>query len=222
MEQQLIMKEVFSDGIADIALSHGMVLIDFFHIIPWKNDPVERVPFLRITLPLKGFLGLVELSSNVRQHLIKTGVFQMNVPQVASEKDSKASTAERKTGKKAGKAPAGKAEASAKPAAKAAPAKKASPAPAKSAAKATSARKAEAPAKPAVKAAPAKKASPAPAKSAAKATPARKAEAPAKPAAKAAPAKKASPTPAAAKAAPAKKASPASGKAAAKGKKSAK
>ena len=44
------MNEIFSDGIANIIWSHGLVLIDFYHIIPWKNEPVQRVPFLRLIL----------------------------------------------------------------------------------------------------------------------------------------------------------------------------
>lgn len=157
------MKEIFSDGIANIVLSHGLVLIDFYHLIPWKDDPVEQVPFLRLTMPLSGFVRLFDVSQDVLERLIKNGVF---IAKPVSPENAPVPAEKKKAKKKDAKA------APAKPAAKSAPAKKAAPAPAK---------KAEAPAKPAAKSAPAKKAAPAPAK---------KAEAPAKPAAKSAPVQK--------------------------------
>jgi len=131
------MKEIFSDGFSDIIVSRGMVLIDLFHLIPSPDAPLERVPFLRIKLPLKGFFGLIETADTVRKHLVEVGVFE-ELP----AKSGKAPAAEKKA---AGKAKAAKkTEAPAKPAAKPAPAKKA-----------------EAPAKPVAKPAPAKKAAPA-------------------------------------------------------------
>ena len=198
MEQKQNMNEIFSDGIANIVLSHGLVLIDFYHIVPWKNEPVQRVPFLRLTLPADGFMGLFEVSREIMQQMIKTGIVTVgnkaagsSVEKAAPAKKDAVPAAEKKSGKKpaAKPAPAKKAEAPAKPAAKPAPAKKAE-APAKPVAKSAPAKKAEAPAKPAAKSSvPAKKAE-APAKPAAKPAPAKKAEAPAKPAAKPAPAKK--------------------------------
>ena len=176
------MNEIFSDGIANIIWSHGLVLIDFYHIIPWKNEPVQRVPFLRLTIPQEGFIDLVSISEEFKDKMIQAGVAKKAdkaaapapTKPVPAKKDA-GKTPEKKNAKSAAKpapVPAKKAEA---------PAKKAAPAPAK---------KAEAPVKPAAKPAPAK----APAKSAAKPAPApaKKAEAPAKKAAPA-PAKKAAP-----------------------------
>ena len=162
------MNEIFSDGIADIILSHGLVLIDFFHMVLEKDKPVERVPFMRITLPVEGFFGLFETSETVLNHLAEIGVWK---------------PAPAKTEKKA--APAKKSEAPAKPVAKKpeAPAKKADakPAPAKAPAKPAPAK---APAKPVAKPAPAKvEAKPAAKKAAAPAKPA-PAKVEAKPAAK--------------------------------------
>ena len=137
------MKEIFCDGIADIVFTHGLILIDFFHFIPWKNDPVEQVPFLRLTLPLNGFLRVFEAGSDLLNQLTNAGVI---VVTPASPKKDAAPAGKKKAGKNDAKAvPAKKAEA---------PAKKVAPAPAK---------KAEAPAKPVAKPSPAKKAAPAPA-----------------------------------------------------------
>ena len=149
MEQKQNMNEIFSDGIANIVLSHGLVLIDFYHLIPWKNEPVQRVPFLRLTLPVDGFMGLFEVSREIMQQMIKTGIVTVgnkaagsSVEKAAPAKKDAVPVAEKKPGKK--------------PAAKPAPAKKAE-APAKPVAKSAPAKKAEAPAKPASKPAPAKK-----------------------------------------------------------------
>ena len=161
MELKQNMNEIFSDGIANIVLSHGLVLIDFYHIVPWKNEPVQRVPFLRLTLPADGFMGLFETSREIMQQMIKTGIVSVgnkaagsSVEKAAPAKKDAVPVAEKKPGKKpaAKPAPAKKAEAPAKPAAKPAPVKKAEAPvkPAKPAAKPVPAKKAEAPAKKAV------------------------------------------------------------------------
>ena len=134
-----LMKEIFCDGVSQISMSHDLVFLDLFHLVPLKGGKVERVPFLSITLPLDGFLGLVETSETVMNRLLETGVAKKvsKAPKAAPVADKKS----------AGKAKAAKkAEAPAKPAAKPAPAKKAE-APAKPAAKPAPAKKAEAPAK---------------------------------------------------------------------------
>ena len=195
LEKKTNMKEIYTDGIADIILSHGLVLIDFSHLELEGGPKHQHVPFLRLTLPLDGFLGLHDTSKSVFDHLVNVGVFMKDTVQPAGTKKAAAPSIEKKTEKKPEKksAPAKKAES--KPAAKPAqaPAKKAEVKPAAKPAPAPAAKKAEA--KPAAKpVVPAKKAE---AKPAAKpAVPAKKAEA--KPAAKAAPApaKKAAPSPA--------------------------
>ena len=190
------MNEIFSDGIANIIWSHGLVLIDFYHIIPWKNEPVQRVPFLRLTIPQEGFIDLVSISEEFKDKMIQAGVAK-KVGKAAAPAPTKPVPAK----KDAGKTPEKKnAKSAAKPAP--VPAKKAE-APAK---KTAPAKKAEAPAKPAAKA-PAKPVAKAPAKPAAKPV-AKPAPAPTKKAE--APAKKAAPSPAK-KAAPAEKV-PAKGK----------
>ena len=142
------MNEIFSDGVADIILSHGLVLIDFFHLVPASDKSSRREPFMRITLPVEGFFGLFDTSEAVLNHLKELGMWQ---------------PAPAKT--EAKPAPAKKAAVPAKPAAKKAeaPAKKveAKPAPAKVEAKPAPVKKSAAPAKPAA-------AKPAPAKPAAK------------------------------------------------------
>ena len=164
MELKQNMNEIFSDGIANITLLHGLVYLDLFHIIPSPGKQSERVPFLRITLPLHGFVELFSTGETIMKHMQEIGVIRgVPVNSEASAQKGKASAAEKKPGRKpaAKPAPAKKAEAPAKPAAKPVPAKKAE-APAKPAAKPVPAKKAEAPAKPAAKPAPAKKAAPAP------------------------------------------------------------
>jgi hypothetical protein len=140
MELKQNMNEIFSDGIANIIWSHGLVLIDFYHIIPWKNEPVQRVPFLRLTIPQEGFVDLVRLSGEIRDKMIETGIAKRigkaaapaAAKPVPAKKDA-GKTPEKKNAKPAAKpapVPAKKAEA---------PAKKAAPAPAKKAAPAAKA-----------------------------------------------------------------------------------
>ena len=179
------MKEIYTDGVADIILSHGLVLIDFFRLELEGGPRHEPVPFLRLTLPVNGLLDLYDTSKSVYDHLFEIGVFRTQPIQPDETKKVAAPAVEKKAeAKSAAKkaAPAKKTEA--KPAAKkAAPAKKVETKPAAKPAPAP-AKKAEA--KPAVKPAPAKKVE---AKPAAKApAPAAKKAAPAsakKPAAKA-------------------------------------
>jgi len=157
------MKEYYSDGLANISLNHGLVIIDLFHLVPDRDKPALRESHLRITLPLEGFLGLASIGEKVVKHLADVGVYRKlsdgDAPAKPEKKAAKKSAPAKTPAKKAepakpaAKAPAKKAE-PAKPAAKPAPAKKAAPA-----AKAP-AKKAE-PAKPAAKPAPAKKAAPA-------------------------------------------------------------
>ena len=176
MELKQNMNEIFSDGVADIIFSHGLVLIDFYHFVPVDEKPAPRVPFLRITLPLEGFFGLFETGETVVNHMVETGIWKPAKNAIPAKSEAKSTPA------KKAEAPAKKTEA--KPAAKKAEAP-AKAAPAKAAPAKPAAKKAEAPAKAApAKPAPAKKAE-APAKPVAK-----KAEAPAKPEAKSAPAKK--------------------------------
>ena len=220
LEQKTNMKEIFTDGVADIILTHGLVLIDFFHLEQENGPKHQPVPFLRLTLPVNGLLDLYDTSKSVYDHLFEIGVFRTQPNQPDETKKVAAPAVEKKAeAKSAAKkaAPAKKTEA--KPAAKkAAPAKKAETKPA--------AKPAPAPAKKA-ETKPAAKPAPAPAKKvetkpAAKPAPAKKAEA--KPAVKPAPAKKVEAKPAAKAPAPAaKKAAPASAKKpAVKAKKSAK
>ena len=169
------MKELFCDGVAGIALSHGMVFLDLFHLVSSPNGPSERVPFAQIILPWDGFLGLFDTGNAVKSRLTEVGIFvnipENNPPAAAAKKP--AATAKKPAAKPA--APAKKQEAAAKkPAAKPAPAKK-QEAPAKPAAKPAPAKKQEAPAKPAAKPAPAKKQE-APAKKSVPAKPAAKAK----------------------------------------------
>ena len=151
------MNEIFSDGVADIILSHGLVLIDFYHIVPVDEKPAPRVPFLRITLPLEGFFGLFETSETVRDHLVDIGLVKPApaknvIPAKSEAKSAPAKKVEAKPAAKKAEAPAKAAPAKAAPAKPAA--KKAAP-PAKAPAKAAPAK--PAPAKPApAKAAPAK------------------------------------------------------------------
>ena len=173
MEPKQNMNEIFTDGVADIILSHGLVLIDFYHLLPDKEKPVKHEPFMRITLPVDGFFGLFETSEEVLNHLKELGMWKPSPAEKAIPAKTAAKSA---TAKKSEAKPAAK-PAPAKPApAKPAPVK---PAPVKTAAKPAPAKKPEAPAKKA--AAPAKPA------------PAKKPEAPAKTAAKPAPAKKPAP-----------------------------
>ena len=127
------MKEIFTDGVADILLSRGLVSIDFFHYDSLEEKgPLRNVPFFRITLPLNGLLGLFDTSKTVVENLVKAGVFIAEPAQPAGANKDAAPAVEKKAEKKAAKsAPAKKAEA--KPAAKPAPApaKKVAPAPAK-------------------------------------------------------------------------------------------
>ena len=127
MELKQNMNEIFSDGIADIIVSRGMVFLDFFHLVPSLEAPAERVSFLRITLPMSGLFGLIETSDNVVRHLVETGIFESN-PLDASPYMKKDGAPAKKADKKSAKPAAKKAEAPAKPAAKPAPAKKAAPA----------------------------------------------------------------------------------------------
>ena len=196
LEQKTNMKEIFTDGVADIILTHGLVLIDFFHLEQENGPKHQPVPFLRLTLPVNGLLDLYDTSKSVYDHLFEIGVFRTQPNQPDETKKVAAPAVEKKAeAKSAAKkaAPAKKTEA--KPAAKkAAPAKKAETKPAAKPAPAP-AKKVET--KPAAKPAPAKKAE---AKPAVKPAPAKKVEA--KPAAKA-------PAPAAKKAAPASAKKPA-------------
>ena len=149
MELKQNMNEIFSDGVADIIFSHGLVLIDFYHFVPVDEKPAPRVPFLRITLPLEGFFGLFETGETVVNHMLETGIWKPAKNAIPAKSEAKAAPA------KKAEAPAKKAEA--KPAAKKAetPAKSA---PAKAAPAKPAAKKAEAPAKAApAKTAPAKK-----------------------------------------------------------------
>jgi len=153
------MKEIFCDGIANLSLTHGLVICDFFHLVPDRDKPSQRESFFRVTVPLQGFVGLVSIGEEVVSRLVKLGVYHARPADSAEAPKS-----EKKAAKKAA-APAKKSEA-AKPAAKAAaPAKKSEAA--KPAAKAAPEKKTEA-AKPAAKAAPAKKAAPTKAKKPAK------------------------------------------------------
>ena len=121
------MKEIFTDGIANISLTHGLVICDFFHLVPDHEKPSRREAFFRVTLPLQGFLGLASIGEEVVHRLVKAGVYRVGTPE-----DSAPAKADRKPAKKA--APAKKPAAPAKPAAKPAPAKKSAP-PAKAPAK---------------------------------------------------------------------------------------
>lgn len=183
MELKQNMNEIFSDGIANIIWTHGLVLIDFYHIIPWKNEPVQRVPFLRLTITPEGFFDMVRLSGEIKDKMLQAGIVKRVGKDAAPAEKPAPAPAKKDAGKKPEKksvpAPAKKAEAPAKKPAPA-PAKKPVPAPAKPVAKAPVKSEAKpaakAPAKPAAKPAPApaKKAAPAPAK---KAAPAAKAPA---------------------------------------------
>ena len=166
------MKEIFTDGIADIFFSRGLISIDFYHLEVEGASKPQRVPFFRLTLPMTGLLDMRNLSKSVLDHLIEVGYYK-KLAQAGETKNAAApAAAEKKVEKKAEK--------------KAAPVKKAAPAP-------VPAKKAEA--KPAAKPAPAP-AKKVEAKPAAKPAPAPAKKAEAKPAA---PAKKAAPAPAPAK-----------------------
>ena len=164
LEQKTNMKEIFTDGIADIILSHGLVLIDFYHLELAGGPKHQRVPFLRLTIPLNGLLDLYDMSKSVLDHLVKVGIYTKETVQLAGTKKA-APAAEKKAEKKPEKksAPAKKSEA--KPAAKPAPAP-AKKSEAKPAAKSAPAPAKKSEAKPAAKPAPApaKKAAPASAK----------------------------------------------------------
>ena len=56
------MKEIFSDGVADILVSNGLAYIDFFHLVPGPNGRSVREKFLCITLPVTSFglFGLID------------------------------------------------------------------------------------------------------------------------------------------------------------------
>ena len=134
MELKQNMNEIFSDGIANIIWTHGLVLIDFYHIIPWKNDPVQRVPFLRLTITPEGFLDMFRLSGEIKDKMLQAGIVKRAEKAAAP---AAAKKAEAPAKKDAGKKPEKK---NAKPAAKPAPApakkseapaKKPAPAPAK-------------------------------------------------------------------------------------------
>ena len=157
------MKEIYSDGVSQVSLSHGLVFIDLFHIVPSPKGPSDSVPFAQIILPWGGFLELFDTCNMVRNRLLERG----NIVRI-TKKDLAASAAKAAPAKKQESASK---KSAAKPApAKAVPAKKEAPA------KPT--------AKPAAKPAPAKAAPAKAAKPAAKPAPAKK-SAPAKPAAKA-------------------------------------
>ena len=116
------MKEYFSDGLANISLSHGLVICDLFHLVPDRDQPAQREANLRITLPLEGFLGLASVGEKVANHLADIGVFQRISQGAAPAKSEK--KAEKKPAP--AKAPAKKSEPAkpaAKPASKPAPAK---------------------------------------------------------------------------------------------------
>ena len=159
------MKEIFCDGVAHVILSRGLVTIDFFHLV-YEDDGHKPVPFLTLTIPVRGVLDMLDLGGRVVDHMTRIGMLVSNSgnPVPAEEKKAPAKPAAKpapvKKAAKSSPAPAKKAapvpakKADAKPAAKPAPAK-AAPAPAK-----------KADAKPAVKPAPAKKPAPAPAKKA--------------------------------------------------------
>lgn len=186
-----IMKELFCDGVAGIALSHGMVFLDLFHLVSSPEGPSQGVPFAQIILPWSGFLELFDTGNAVKNRLMETGVVVK-----VSENDLPKAAAKPAPAKKAAAkpAPAKKQEAPAKKAAaKPAPApakKQEAPAKKPASAKPAPAKKQEAPAKPAAKPAPAKKQE-APAKPVAKPAPAKKQEAPVKKSAPAKPAAKA-------------------------------
>ena len=55
------MKEFYSDGIANISLTHGLVIIDMFHLLPDRDKPAQRETHFSITLPLEGFLAVASL-----------------------------------------------------------------------------------------------------------------------------------------------------------------
>ena len=167
------MKEIFCDGVHRVVLSRGLVAIDFFHLVYEDDGPHKPVPFLTLTIPMRGVLNMLELGDQIVDHMGKIGILvsadsapveKKPVPAAAKNPEKKNVKSSATASKKVVSAPAKKADA--KPAAKPAPAKKAE---AKPAAKPAPAKKAEA--KPASKPAPTKKAD---AKPAAKLAPAKK------------------------------------------------
>ena len=83
------MKEYYSDGLANISLNHGLVIIDFFHLVPDRDKPALRESYLRFTLPLDGFLGLASLGEKVVNHLADIGVYQRQPEASAPAKSEK-------------------------------------------------------------------------------------------------------------------------------------
>lgn len=134
MELKQNMNEIFSDGIASIIWSHGLVLIDFYHIIPWKNDPVQRVPFLRLTITPEGFLDMFRLSGEIKDKMLQAGIVK-RAEKAAAPVAAKSVPAKKDAGKKPEKKNATPvAKPAAAPVKKAeAPAKKPAPAPVKKA-----------------------------------------------------------------------------------------
>ena len=83
------MKEYFSDGIANISLNHGLVIIDFFHLLPDRDKPALRESYLRLTLPLEGFLEVASLSEKVVNRLGDIGVYRRRTDEPAPAKPAK-------------------------------------------------------------------------------------------------------------------------------------
>ena len=82
------MKEIYSDGVSQVSLSHGLVFIDLFHIVPSPKGPSDSVPFAQIILPWGGFLELFDTCNMVRNRLLERGTIVR-----ITEKDLAASAA---------------------------------------------------------------------------------------------------------------------------------
>ena len=83
------MKEFYSDGIANISLSHGLVIIDMFHLLPDRDKPAQSEIHLRLTLPLEGFLGTASVAEKVVRHLADLGVYRRLPEDTAPAKPEK-------------------------------------------------------------------------------------------------------------------------------------
>ena len=46
------MKEIFSDGLFDIYVSHGLAFMNFYHLVLGENGHHQKEVFLQITMPM--------------------------------------------------------------------------------------------------------------------------------------------------------------------------
>ena len=104
------MKEIFSDGLFDIYVSHGLAFMNFYHLVLGENGHHQKEVFLQITMPMTphGFFGMYDTAKSLMDHFVRNGLFGMKKAEPA--KQTVVPAAEKKAEKKSAKpAPAKKA-----------------------------------------------------------------------------------------------------------------